>query len=130
MRTIACSASKRNSASARASSVLPTPVGPRNMNEPMRPVRVLQAGAGAADGVADGADRLLLPDDALGQPLLHLQQPLALAFEHPADGDVRPRADHLRDVLRVHLLLEHALVLLEFGEARVLLCDFLLKRRG
>ena len=35
MRTIACSSSNRNSASARASSVLPTPVGPRNMNEPI-----------------------------------------------------------------------------------------------
>src|SRR5437588_615966 len=34
MRTIACSSSNRNSASARASSVLPTPVGPRKMNEP------------------------------------------------------------------------------------------------
>ena len=35
MRTIARSSSNRNSASARASSVLPTPVGPRNMNEPI-----------------------------------------------------------------------------------------------
>ena len=34
-RTIACSSSNRNSASARASSVLPTPVGPRNRNEPI-----------------------------------------------------------------------------------------------
>ena len=35
MRTIARSSSKRNSASARASSVLPTPVGPKNINEPI-----------------------------------------------------------------------------------------------
>ncbi len=35
MRTMACSSSKRNSASALASSVLPTPVGPRNRNEPV-----------------------------------------------------------------------------------------------
>src|SRR5437762_1159754 len=34
-RTSACSESKRNSASARASSVFPTPVGPRKMNEPI-----------------------------------------------------------------------------------------------
>src|SRR5205809_45963 len=34
-RTSACSLSKRNSASARASSVFPTPVGPRKMNEPI-----------------------------------------------------------------------------------------------
>ena len=35
MRIIACSSSKRNSASALAVSVLPTPVGPRKMNEPI-----------------------------------------------------------------------------------------------
>jgi hypothetical protein len=35
MRTIARSSSNRNSANAFASSVLPTPVGPRNMNEPV-----------------------------------------------------------------------------------------------
>ena len=35
MRIIAFSSSNRNSASARAVSVLPTPVGPRKMNEPM-----------------------------------------------------------------------------------------------
>ena len=35
MRTMACSSSNRNSASARASSVLPTPVGPRKMNDPI-----------------------------------------------------------------------------------------------
>ena len=35
IRTTAFSSSKRNDASARASSVLPTPVGPRNMNDPI-----------------------------------------------------------------------------------------------
>ena len=35
IRTIALSSSNRNAASARASSVLPTPVGPRNRNEPI-----------------------------------------------------------------------------------------------
>jgi hypothetical protein len=35
MRTMACSSSNRKAASARVSSVLPTPVGPRNMNEPI-----------------------------------------------------------------------------------------------
>src|SRR5207249_2595117 len=35
IRTMARSSSNRNSASARASSVLPTPVGPRNRNEPI-----------------------------------------------------------------------------------------------
>ncbi|SHV69273.1 Uncharacterised protein [Mycobacteroides abscessus subsp. abscessus] len=35
MRTMACSSSNRKSASALASSVLPTPVGPRNRNDPV-----------------------------------------------------------------------------------------------
>src|ERR687890_267737 len=35
MRCIACSSSNMNSASARASSVLPTPVGPRKRNVPI-----------------------------------------------------------------------------------------------
>src|SRR2546429_649435 len=34
-RTSACSSSKRNAASALVSSVLPTPVGPKNMKEPL-----------------------------------------------------------------------------------------------
>ena len=39
--------------SALTSSVLPTPVGPRNRNVPERPVALRQADAGAADGVGD-----------------------------------------------------------------------------
>ena len=35
MRTMAFSSSNKYSANARASSVLPTPVGPKNINEPM-----------------------------------------------------------------------------------------------
>src|SRR4051795_3605176 len=70
-RIIACSESNMNSASARASSVLPTPVGPRNRNEPIgrsgscRPApQRPSAGApplGLADAVGseekEGADR-------------------------------------------------------------------------
>ena len=43
-----------------------------------RTVRILQAGAGAADGVGDRRDRLVLADDALVQPLLHPEQLLDL----------------------------------------------------
>src|SRR5438552_1110736 len=50
MRTMAFSSSNRYSARARASSVLPTPVGPRNMNEP----------TGLFLPRADRVDRLLL----------------------------------------------------------------------
>ena len=68
------SSSNRNSASARASSVLPTPVGPRNMNEPIGRLGSCEPGARAADGVGDRLDRLVLADDARVQPLLHVQQ--------------------------------------------------------
>ena len=39
-----------------------------------RPVRILQPGAGAADRVGHRVDRLVLADDALVQPLLHLER--------------------------------------------------------
>ena len=66
MRTIACSSSNRNSASARAVSVFPTPVGPRKMNEPIGRFGILQAGARAADGVADReATAVFLADHAV-----------------------------------------------------------------
>ena len=53
MRTMCVSSSNRNSASARASSVLPTPVGPRKMNEPIGRLGSCRPGARAADGVGD-----------------------------------------------------------------------------
>ena len=82
MRIMACSSSNRNSASARAVSVLPTPVGPRKMNEPMGRLRIAQAGAGAANGVGNHGQRCILADDALAQAVLHLDQLLHFAFQH------------------------------------------------
>ena len=74
MRTMARSSSNRNSASARASSVLPTPVGPRNRNEPMGRLRVGQAGPAAADGVGHGGDGVVLADDPLVEDVLHADE--------------------------------------------------------
>ena len=48
-----------------------------------RPVRVLQAGARAAKRIGDGGDRLVLPDDAAVQPLLHVDELLHLALHQP-----------------------------------------------
>ena len=67
-----------NSASALASSVFPTPVGPRKMNEPIGRFGILEAGAGAADGLRDDLDRLLLADDPAVEGVLHVEQPLGL----------------------------------------------------
>jgi hypothetical protein len=56
-----------------ASSVLPTPVGPRNRNEPIGRLGSLRP-ARARRTASATRDRLVLPDHALVQPLLHPQQ--------------------------------------------------------
>ena len=84
MRTIASWESNMNSASARASSVLPTPVGPRNRNVPigrsgsLRPARERRSALETAD------DRLVLADDAPVQALLHVDELLDLALHQAA----------------------------------------------
>ena len=109
MRTIARSSSKRKSASARASSVLPTPVGPRNRKRADRPVGVGQAGAAAADGVGHRGDGLVLADDPLVQHVLEADELRHLALHEPGHGHAGPLGDDLGDVLLVDLLLQHLL---------------------
>ena len=107
-RIIARSSSNRNSASARASSVLPTPVGPRNRNEPIgrrsspSPARERRTAFATAD------ERLLLTDHALAQLVLHAQELLHLALEHLGDGDAGPLRDDRGDVLVGDLFLQVA----------------------
>ena len=109
MRTIARSSSNRNSASALASSVLPTPVGPEEQERAGGPVGVGDAGARPSDGVGHRADRVGLADDPLGETVLHPQQLLGLPLEQPAGGDPGPGLDDLGDVVGADLLLEHRL---------------------
>ena len=87
-----------------ASSVLPTPDGPRKMNEPRRALRVLEAGAGAADGLADGLDGLLLADDPLVELVLHAQELGGLLLGELVDGDAGPQREHLGDGFLVDLV--------------------------
>src|ERR1700747_1655624 len=84
MRMSAVSSSNRNSASALVSSVLPTPFGPKNMNEPI--------------GLADHEFPALL---------LHAQEFFLFALEHAIDRDAGPTRDHLRDVIGGDGLLDH-----------------------
>ena len=70
-----------NSASARASSVLPTPVGPRNRKEPIGRSGSCRPGARAAQRGGDRLDRLVLADDAFVQALLHVDQLLGFALQ-------------------------------------------------
>src|SRR5437870_7310252 len=103
IRIIARSSSKRNSASARASSVFPTPVGPRKRNEPMG--RLGSASPDRApDRIGHSAEGLVLADDAPREPLLHVDELLDLALEEPGDGDSRPLGNGGGDILLVDLL--------------------------
>ncbi len=99
-----------NSASARASSVFPTPVGPRKTNEPIGRFGSWSPERARRSAFATAVDRLVLADDALVQPLLHVDQLLGLALEQPRDRDAGPAGDDLGDVVLVDLLLHHRLV--------------------
>ena len=58
--------------------------GPEEQERADRAARVLEAGTGAPDRVGHGRDRLVLADDALVEPLLHVDELLELALEQPA----------------------------------------------
>ena len=64
-----------------------------------RALRVLEAGAGAADGLRDGLDRLLLADDPAVEGVLHVQQPLGLLLGDAGDRDAGPHRHDLGDLL-------------------------------
>src|SRR5438093_950269 len=68
-----------------------------------RPLRVLDAGAGAADRPRDGLDRLVLADHALVQLVLHADEPRRLGLGELEDRDPRPHRDDVGDLLLAHL---------------------------
>ena len=104
MRTMFSSVSNSAAASVLASSVLPTPVGPRKTNEPIGRRGILDAGTGTDDRVGDELDGLVLADDPLVQDLVELQQLLALALLQPADRDAGPARHDLGDLVLGHHL--------------------------
>src|SRR5215213_139280 len=63
-----------------------------------RALRVLQAGAGAADRLRDGGDRDLLADHALVEFLLHADQFLGLGLGELEDRDTGPHRDDVGDL--------------------------------
>ena len=80
MRIMFSSVSNRAAASVLASSVLPDAGGAEEDERPDGPLRVLDAGPGADDGVGHQLDRLVLADDALVEDLVEAEQLLALAL--------------------------------------------------
>ena len=107
---------------------MPTPVGPEEQERADRAARVLEPGAGPADGVGHGLDRLVLADDALVQPLFHLDELGGLALHEAIDRDAGPRADDLGDVVGADLLLEERARTLERGQGGLLLGEGVLQR--
>ena len=89
-RTIARSSSNKNSATARASSVLPTPVGPRKRNEPIGRFGSLKPDRLRRIAFATLSERRVLSHHALAQPLFHVHQFLDFAFQQAARGNSRP----------------------------------------
>src|ERR1022692_3338978 len=132
MLIMARSSSNRNCASARASSVLPTPVGPRKMKLPIgrlgsfKPERArITASATAVTASSCPITRLcsssskcssfcispssscfILPDHALVQLIFQMQQLLHLAFQQLGHRHARPPADYLRDIFLAHLFFD------------------------
>jgi hypothetical protein len=90
MRIMFSSVSKRAAASALASSVFPTPVGPRKMNEPDRPARILDTGPSPDDRVGNQLNRLVLTNNPLVQHLVNAQQLLALTLLQPRHRNAGP----------------------------------------
>ena len=114
------SESNSDSASARESSVFPTPVGPRKMNEPIGRLRVLDARARPDHRVRHQLHGLVLADHALVQHLVEAQQLLALALHQARDRDAGPAGDDLRDLVLGHLLAQQPLLALLLGQTLLL----------
>src|ERR1700730_14322967 len=102
-RISASSESNMNSASARASSVLAAPGGPRKENGADRPPRVLEARPSPPDRLRDGLDGLVLADHPLVQLCLHPQQAGRLFLDESGERDAGPRRHDGGDVLLGHL---------------------------
>src|SRR3954465_12624797 len=109
MRVMALSSANMNSARALVSSVLPTPVGPRNRKLPIgrlgsfRPARARRTASETAPSPSPRAtpQRLVLAPHAADQLVLHAQKLLALALQHLLDRHPGPAADHRGDLLGV-----------------------------
>src|SRR3989442_14995035 len=104
---------------------LPAAGGAEEDERAGRALRVLDPGAGAADRARDGLDRGVLPDHALVQLLLHLDQLLRLGLGELEDRDARPHRHDVGDLLLADL----GLLLLALALAPALLELALLLRQ-
>ena len=123
IRTMARSSSNMNAARVLASSVLPTPEGPRKRKEPIgrlgsaRPERLRRDGAGHRRHPG------VLAYHPLVEVVLEMDQPGHLALHEARYGDPGPAAHHRRHVLFGDLLAEHGHVALQSGEGLLAGCQ-------
>ena len=79
--------------------VLPTPVGPRKMNEPIGRLGSFSPARARRTALLMVAIAFLLADDALVERVLHVEQALGLLGADADDRDPGPHAHDLGDVL-------------------------------
>ena len=79
----------------------------------------MQTRTGAAHGIADSLDGLILSDDAAVEFLLEMEQFFALALQHTRHGNAGPAAHHLCDVVGGHLLTHHGVAVLCLFQLRL-----------
>src|ERR1700691_839969 len=102
---------------------------PKKNERSDRPVGIGKPGAISADGIRDAFQCRILPDDALAQARFHGDEFLRLALEQSPDGNSRPLAHQLGDVLFVDFFLQHAAILLHVFEIFLRSGNFALGRR-
>ncbi len=78
-----------------------------------RLARIGQPGARCADGLRDGVQRMVLPDDALHQLVLEAQHGVDLVRHHPADRNAGPGRDHLGHRLAIDHRMHQRLLALQ-----------------
>jgi hypothetical protein len=81
---------------------LPTPLGPTSRKRADRFARIVQAGAGGADAMADALQRVRLADYARAQERFQLQHGGDLVLQHLAHRDARPAGDHFAHQMGIH----------------------------
>ena len=100
---------EQEAASAFVSSVLPTPVGPRNMNEPIGRLGSCKPARARRTAVATAFTASFWPTTRRASAPPSCSSFSRLAFEHLVDGHAGPARHDLRDVIGAdHLIHERA----------------------
>ena len=100
-RISADASANRNLARARASSVLPTPVGPEKTNEPIGRLGSLSPARRPPDGAGHRLDGLVLAHDRPVDLVLHAEEPRCFGLLQPGDRNAGPAGDDEGDGLLV-----------------------------